>query len=491
MMLTSKFHIYWGSLLALTNMTLVQATELKTGYFIDSPVTGLFYKTSSNISGFTQQGAFSYQEGDIVSFYLGRDDNGYLLNRVSSQEVLTPNLISSLPSRSLNLTRLLLSLDSTPENRREILLLSDWLAKPDIQKHLKKLDLTALNQEMLSSLNIDLVSAQEAVNHLSESQEYIAQNFASEQVLFSPLNKRMKTVIVKKRDLFGRICIYDLRLVKHPRYRPPYGAVTFEITPKMMVEFPDIGDRFRGCFLEPNDIEKIETLYTPLADIWDEHGLSQCAKSGCTRNDLNGFVIDSFNDDGDWKHRSLALNFDPVTQLLMEKTQGLGRTERIRHPNLIEQIWFTYPQKQYKQLSYEGIWQETTYQSDQIDFQCLLISNGEVKTTLASAPISDEGCPSEIQRYQRDVSRSYGDMWWVSVQKQQASLEQLNITVRWYPESHAKAKLTSWEYLPAGEEWDKGILYRYQQTIVHNPDGSEQLKTHSISEYTKITGVNR
>lgn len=51
------------------------ASTLKQGYFIDSPVTGLYYKTSSNITGVTQQGAFHYQPGDVISFFLGNDGN--------------------------------------------------------------------------------------------------------------------------------------------------------------------------------------------------------------------------------------------------------------------------------------------------------------------------------------------------------------------------------------------------------------------------------
>ncbi|ROV58005.1 chromosome partitioning protein ParA [Vibrio ponticus] len=475
--------------LAVGFSTFVSASSVKTGYFIDAPVTGLFYKTTSNLSGLTNKGAFSYQDGDVISFYLGRDDSGYLLNRVSSQEILTPNLISSLPSKSINLTRLLLSLDSTPEDRQEILLVSDWLAKPEIQKHLKKLDLITLEPEVLSSLNIDLVTAREAVEHLNQSQEYIAEHFASDQVLFSPMNKRLKTIVVKRRDYSGRICVYDLRLAQHPKYRPPYGSVTFEITSDTLVEYPDIGDRFRGCHLDPNNIDTMQTLYTPLAEMRGERGLVECAKSGCTRNDLNGFDIDSFNDDGDWKYRSLSLSFDPATQLMMEKTQGLGKKEFISHPNLIEQIWFTSPQQQFKQFSYEGIWQETIYLTDQMESHCILISDGKVSTLSDETILADgESCPSDTTQYQREVTHLYGDMWWVSNQSRLASLEQLNISVRWYVES--QPKVTSWEYLPAGQGWDQGILYRYQQEITRNLDGSERLKTHSISEFKKITGTN-
>lgn len=45
------------------------ATEVHTGYFIDSPVTGLYYQTSSELSGTTNKGAFNYRSGDVVRFF--------------------------------------------------------------------------------------------------------------------------------------------------------------------------------------------------------------------------------------------------------------------------------------------------------------------------------------------------------------------------------------------------------------------------------------
>lgn len=47
----------------------VAHAEIKTGYFIDSPVTGLYYQTSSQLSGTTNKGAFEYRTGDVVRFF--------------------------------------------------------------------------------------------------------------------------------------------------------------------------------------------------------------------------------------------------------------------------------------------------------------------------------------------------------------------------------------------------------------------------------------
>lgn len=458
----------------------IAQAEIKTGYFIDSPVTGIYYQTSSGLTGTTQKGAFQYNAGDVVRFFLGNDEHSFLLTTVSSQEVITPSLASSQPSRSLNLTRLLLSLDSTPQDRAEILLLSDLLSNPDFQKKLKSLDLSQLEFNPSTELGLDITSVEEAISHLNQSQQYIQEKFASDEVLFSPLNTKLTNTIVKKRDYQGRVCLYDLRLRKHPKYSEPIGRMDYEITQDLLIEYPSRGDYFKGCNIAPSKYTQVIT--TPLEQVEEFHSLISCAQTGCTNSDLNGFVVDDFNDDGDWKYRTLATSFDPDTQLWMEKTQGLGRTENIHHANLTEMLFFTYPTAKHQQIDYQGIWKQTTYQGPDLSEQCLYIMNGRITKTNTN----DGECPISTTQYQQDVTDEYGDMWWLSDQVTTTSIEQLNLTVRWY---NPKPRITSWEYLPAGETWDRGTLYRYQQTLAKNSDGSDRLDTHTISQFDKISGV--
>ncbi len=70
------------------------------------------------------------------------------------------------------MTRLLLSLDSTPENHEEILLLSKALSDPEFQQRLKQVNMLALDTSQ-EVLGFDLVSVKEAAQHLDESQSYI------------------------------------------------------------------------------------------------------------------------------------------------------------------------------------------------------------------------------------------------------------------------------------------------------------------------------
>lgn len=448
-----------------------------TGYFIDSPVSGLYYETSSNLSGTTDKGAFQYNSGDIVSFFIGTDNSGYLLTTLSGQEVITPTLSSTRPSRSINMTRLLLSLDDTPEHRDEIILASKVLSDVEFQKKLKNLDLSYLDAQ---DLGIDLVSVKEAADHLNQSQEYIKNNFASDEIIFSPKDKVLHNVIIAKKDYAGRACFYDLAHHANPKYKGPIGELSYQITDSELIQFPGTGDYFNGCNLRPYNTPQ-EIIREPLSvgDGWT--GFTSCAQTGCTRHDLSGFSIEDYNDEGDWKYRTVALDFDTETELLMEKTQGLGQKEHIRHANKGEMIWFTYTNERGNKIPYEGIWQHTQYQHADILTECLLVKDQRILL----GPTEGESCPTDHQQYTKDVTEKFGDMWWLSNPEPTASLAQMNVGVRWY-DSVPQQHFTAWEYLPAGKNWDQGILYRFKQKISLNPDKSHNISTLSVSEFSKV-----
>ncbi|MDG2708230.1 chromosome partitioning protein ParA, partial [Vibrio parahaemolyticus] len=80
----------------------------------------------------------------------------------------------------------------------------------------------------------------------------------------------------------------------------------------------------------------------------------------------------------------------------------------------------------------------------------------------------------------------YADMWWVNNDEPKAELAQMNVMVRWST-TPAEINYTTWEYLPAGATWEQGILYRYQQDVLRNRDGSDRIETHTISEFVKVS----
>lgn len=93
----------------------------KTGYFIDSPVSGIKYTTTSGSDITDSEGGFVYKSGELVTFSIG----GIQFPAVEAQEFVTPLDIAGYDELlALNITRFLLSLDSTFEDRDEITIAS-------------------------------------------------------------------------------------------------------------------------------------------------------------------------------------------------------------------------------------------------------------------------------------------------------------------------------------------------------------------------------
>lgn len=477
------------SLVALALATVsASAEEKKTGYFIDAPVTGLYYQTDSNISGITDKGAYQYNDGDVVTFYLGNDDNAMVLASISGQKLVTPTLATTTPSRSVNMTRLLLSLDTTPENREEILLASKALSDPEFQKQLKNINLEYLDTHS-EELQFDLVSVKDAAKHLNESQNYIRKNFTSKEIIFEPLNKVLIDDVVSRRGWRGNLCFFDMARIDEKGYYGPVGSLKYKLTMDGIYTYPSTGDYFGTE--EPNELVascnlNSEEIYTEIEfeevpDYEEWGGILACAKTGCTRNDLNGFSIEDFDDEGDWKYRTVAMNYDEKTGLIMQKTQGLGPKDTVPHLNRREFLWLSSSNPKLRNIDISGFWQVVNYTNLSTDaLNCLYIEDGQVKKTISHSGY----CPQDSSLYTEDATKEFQDMWWLHGKKNIASLAQLNTPVKWYEDG--KARYTSWEYLPAGENWDQGLLHRFDQKVTVDSNGIQQVETLNVSELRKV-----
>jgi hypothetical protein len=72
------------------NTTTTQTAAIKEGIFIDAPVSGLSYTTTSGLSGATDEaGHFKYKAGDSVTFKLGNVElgSGIASNIISPKEI--------------------------------------------------------------------------------------------------------------------------------------------------------------------------------------------------------------------------------------------------------------------------------------------------------------------------------------------------------------------------------------------------------------------
>ncbi|EKO3572854.1 hypothetical protein P0E94_002511 [Vibrio metschnikovii] len=299
------------------------------------------------------------------------------------------------------------------------------------------------------------------------------------EVIFHPQGQRLINTMIQKRDWHGRVCLHDLDRQFHPDYQPPIGRIIFSIDNDGLTEYPSPGDYFQNCHL---DIKGAITSQStePLQPFVDRQGLLGCALTGCTNNDLSGFYVEDHDDEGDWKYRTIALSFHPESQLLIEKVQGLGPNQHISHHNLGQTLAFTYPQQKGDRINLSGIWRQTFYQQNGIEYRCLLISPNAIKL----GPQHQPNCPAQINDYREDISAQFPAMWWRNNPEPYVQLAQLNTSVTWYDAEQGR-QIVSWEYLPAGERWDQGILYRLQQQKIRAQDGSETLQLLHASEFTK------
>lgn len=86
-------------------------------YFVDAPVYGLFYTTSSGVSGFSSSdGSFSFNNGDSVTFLLETSSNTIILGSINPypNEIITPLVLynDSISSVSSCLSNNLMSCSS-------------------------------------------------------------------------------------------------------------------------------------------------------------------------------------------------------------------------------------------------------------------------------------------------------------------------------------------------------------------------------------------
>ncbi|PSW06718.1 chromosome partitioning protein ParA [Photobacterium lipolyticum] len=460
-----------------------------TGYFIDAPVTGLYYSTSSNLEGMTNKGAYEYRQGDTVTFYLGQNAQAMPLTKVSPQEITTPYSSSTTPSRTVNMTRLLLSLDSQPASSDEIVLASHLLSQPDFQQKLKTIDLNNLDVTS-KDLGIDIVSMETAVTHLAASQQYIQDNFSSDKIIYAPMDKTFVYVSIKRRDYQGKLCYYDTARANEPDYYGPIGRIKYSINSDGIIIHPGTGDYFGSNDGSISSCE-LNIQYQTIAaesESWQTldniPGVIGCARTGCSRSYLNGYKIQSHDDEGDWKYRTIAHSFNETTQLIMESTQGLGKNEHVQHSNHAELLRFTLPDTAPELINMQGIWQLTQYNPDSLEprQQCLLIKGNRIYQANTQA---DDCMQLNDINFNKDISKQYADMWWMQQGPTNPTLAQLNTPVKWYDKTE-QPHITSWEYLPTGNQWDLGILYRLQQKIVADDFGREQLETIAISELHKL-----
>jgi len=123
-------------------------SDTKTGYFIDSPVEGLSYKTSSGIEGVTDKfGRFKYKNNDKVEFKIGN----LILGEAKPEDgLVTPEGFAVDNNTKILILRLLQALDSDGNVSNGITIPEDVVESLD--KEINKTDISKLSEEQLTKI---------------------------------------------------------------------------------------------------------------------------------------------------------------------------------------------------------------------------------------------------------------------------------------------------------------------------------------------------
>lgn len=260
----------------------------KTGKFIDSAVAGVRYETETH-SGYTDEnGNYDYEEGEIVTFYVG----DIMLGSALATGELSPIDIASTPDATIytpevqNIAAFLQTLDSDGDPSNGILIEQEILNAISLtsinftQPILQLLGETVLEIFQKTGKDLDVVFPDDAAAHLAETlgAEYEPQNlFASNflpvfQDYYGHNSKIFKWVFKTEED--GKIASaskfekYPTRIVTE-FYFKNYSDETVELNiKKYEYDRNQINETsFRLYFTENYELNKIENLstgYNPL-----------------------------------------------------------------------------------------------------------------------------------------------------------------------------------------------------------------------------------
>lgn len=184
-----------------------------TGYFIDAPVAGLAYETSSGVKGVTDEtGAYKYNAGDKVKFLIG---NAQLGKEIEASPVVTPCTLTGATTiedktadgkpteaakEALNMVKMFMALDSDdsdfgikiPEN-----LNTETLTTEDLDALIKADDFATQASEVISEIvgeEKEIPTDEEAKEHYNQVAGQIdgEENLDEHQKLLEAVQNHLK-----------------------------------------------------------------------------------------------------------------------------------------------------------------------------------------------------------------------------------------------------------------------------------------------------------
>ncbi|HIF9278892.1 TPA: chromosome partitioning protein ParA [Photobacterium damselae] len=535
-----------------TKPTTPETENIAKGRFIDAQVQGLDFISGAEKGQTDSDGNYTIDpDASAVSFYLG-GENGLLIGSVSSRSVTTPFEAAGTYERSINLARLLLTINDHNDNST-IIIPTEIKDNPsqEIKAALAQitLDDTSFEKSVNTLLTLldskKLVSAVDAEQHMQASLNPTKLKRGSEKVLSQWAKgsdqrfvERSTVLRIKNpkdenpKDEYHN-AIHADRTLGEEVFTKTVGLSSMQFTLKKD-EFlvhkgsndTTFSDRFAAQYLtcvkengeisvdsnngdaplcngipiEPDqnvDFFNEPSAFTyvitnPLAEqdadesmSWDEfadeQGVYGCmSQQNCSEEVLTQFaefeVDDSDAEDGSSMQREMISgSYDPITGVYVqsrtkEKTTGIhtGRTT--------EYISFIYPinaDGSDRYVDFKGTWtaKETRPDCANVAVSKMVFNDkGLILTGNEFKPTPENKCNTiTIQDTQLTPYSELAkmDFWWFGTNEtgvSLATLDQLNTTVRWNDkklnEIKNNFKINRFSYIPAGKNWDLGLLVR-------------------------------
>ncbi|MEZ9329399.1 hypothetical protein AB4152_10145 [Vibrio breoganii] len=465
------------------------------GAFIDAAVEGLYYESEpSGKSGFTDaDGLFDFEEGDLVTFFLGGED-GLRIGKVSAREVVSPFEATGNYQKALNLARILQSADTTT---------SDAIALPESLKAPDANMIKALNNVLLhdmgsaddlqEALDVEWVTEEVALEHLNKSLDGLERG--SKEVLTDwskgsnqVLREVSSSLSAKRQD--GVLFIHADKLLEEELFNATLGmkTMTYQLgEPALTIlagsnDSTISGDR-AASYLACIDVEGIDagfdgsqvpalcndqpvtntkfkldrafeySILSPVEtqeededaswdDVIDFGGLWTCLAAGtCSENSLTKFEIVEFDDSDEQdgsniKRDTLSGSYDSVTgiytQVKSDETligEYAGRQS--------ESISFTYlvdSADSERYVDFIGTWHAAATRDGCDGVAVSTYVFDEQGLTVSGNEFSGECDIEEISEDMTYADLAAMDYWWFTTNESgdsKATLTQLNSTVRW------------------------------------------------------------